>query len=193
MDNFVPKPGGVHLKEGHDESDLSIRGIVTFGIVLFVAGIISFALMGGFLKILPSIEALWFGPSKALNPVEQQLQKEREGHQASAASQEQSEEEAVPPPESPGRGDEEVRLQRTFPTPRLQYDDTHDMEIFRSSEQKLLNTTGKDAKGNIHIPVERAMDLLVERGLPTVSGPFVPPTLPSAVPLVPAPAAQRKK
>jgi hypothetical protein len=65
------------------------------------------------------------------------------------------------------------------------------MEVFRGSEDDWLKSTGRDAKGNIHIPVERAMELLVKGGLPP-SAPFVPPTLPTAVPLVPAPAVQHK-
>ena len=29
-DQFVPQSGGLEVKEGHEESDLSVRGIVTF-------------------------------------------------------------------------------------------------------------------------------------------------------------------
>ena len=195
-DNFVPQTGGgAHLKEGHEESDLNIRGIVTFGAILAIAGLLTFVGVRVLVSDVRYIGLEWW--ERKLNPsqltaVEKQLQKEREGRKTPAAK-EQSEEEAGRKPESDGRGNVEEHLTRTFPTPRLQYDDTHDMEIFRSSEEKLMDSTGKDAKGNVHIPVERAMDLLVEHGLPEVSGPFVPPTLPSAVPLVPAPAAQRNK
>jgi hypothetical protein len=60
------------------------------------------------------------------------------------------------------------------------------MNLMRSSEDNWLGSTGKDKNGNIHIPVDRAMDLLLQRGLPSVPEPYVPPTLPTAVPMVPA-------
>jgi hypothetical protein len=68
----------------------------------------------------------------------------------------------------------EDHLSRTFKTPRLQYDDEHDMGIFRGSEDQWLSSTGKDVEGNIHIPIDRAMEILAKQGLPPVSGPFQP-------------------
>jgi hypothetical protein len=135
---------------------------------------------------LPWLEAKLF-PQQPLTPAQQQLQKYRE-----APGKPVSEEEAANRPEAPGRGDEERRLERTFPGPRLQYDDTHEMQSFRGSEEQWLASTWKDKDGNIHIPIDQAKKLLVERGLPQVSGPFVPPTLPTAAPMVPAPVPQHK-
>src|SRR5262249_28552228 len=88
------------------------------------------------------------------------------------------------------RGEMEAHLDKTFPTPRLQYDDVRDMQTFRVSEEGWLASAGRDAQGNIHISIDSAMDLIAKQGLPPVSGPFVPPTLPAAVPLVPAPSPQ---
>jgi hypothetical protein len=65
-------------------------------------------------------------------------------------------------------------LSRTIKAPRLQYDDEHDMQLFRGSEEQWLSSTGKSADGNIHIPVSRAMEILAQRGLPQVNGPFQP-------------------
>jgi hypothetical protein len=186
MDNFVPQTGGLEVREGHEESDLSIRGIVAFGIALAVAGAFAFVLMKFFLVGLERFET-WMYPTQ-LTPAEQQLQAERAAAAPGAAQKEGG---TGRTPEWHGRGEMEEHLGRTFPTPRLQYDDAREMEIFRGSEDDWLKSAGRDAQGNIHIPVERAMDLLVKNGLPP-SGPFVPPTLPPAVSLVPAPAAQHK-
>lgn len=191
MDNFVPQTGGGHVGAGHDESDLSVRGIITFGILLAVGGVLAFVLMKGFLSSdwplsLPWFEAKLF-PQQPLTPAQQLLQQHRE-----APGKAVNEEEAATRPEAPGRGDEERRLQRTFPVPRLQYDDTREMSNFRGSEEQWLASTWKDREGNIHISIDQAKKLLVERGLPQVSGPFVPPTLPTAAPMVPAPVAQHK-
>jgi hypothetical protein len=143
-----------------------------------------------FISDVPFVSLGWLekkiNPPAPPTPAEAQLQAER------AATSAVKPGEAPPAPEWYGRGEMEQHLQRTFTTPRLQYDEPGDMEMFRSSEDAWLESTGKDTAGNIHIPVDRAMTLLVKNGLPPVSGTFVPPTLPSAAPLVPAPAAQRK-
>jgi hypothetical protein len=79
----------------------------------------------------------------------------------------------------------EDRLMKTFKAPRLQYDDEHDMRVFRVSEEKWLglvpeseripsDSTGRLPDGSIHIPIDRAMAILAEHGLPAVSGPFLP-------------------
>jgi hypothetical protein len=192
MDEFVPQTGGLEVREGHEESDLSIRGIVTFGVILAIAGMLTFVGVRVLISGVPYIGLEWwerkvFPVPPPLTAVEQQLRAERTRPAGPGAPTREAERR----PEGYGRGDVEANLERTFPTPRLQYDDVREMEVFRGSEDDWLKSAGRDAQGNIHIPVARAMELLVEKGLPA-SGPFVPPTLPPAVPLVPAPAAQHK-
>jgi hypothetical protein len=196
MDNFISQNGEarIHQKEGYEESDLSIRGIVMFLVTLGFLGILTFVAARVLISDRPWVSLGWlekkFNPPQPLTPAEQRLQDERAGVAAGMEAR-PAEGAQGQGPEWYGRGQMEERLKRTFPVPRLQYDDTYDMQTFRNSEDKWLGSTGRDAEGNIHIPVDRAMDLLVQRGLPQVSGPFVPPTLPSATPLVPA--AQRSR
>ncbi len=54
------------------------------------------------------------------------------------------------------------------PEPRLQVQAREDLKALRAAEDALLNSYGwVDAKaGVVRIPIERAMELLVERGLP---------------------------
>jgi len=66
----------------------------------------------------------------------------------------------------------EDHLTRTIKAPRLQYDDEHDMQIFRGSEEKWLSSTGKSPDGSIHIPVSRAMEILAQRGCRRSAGHF---------------------
>jgi hypothetical protein len=56
-----------------------------------------------------------------------------------------------------------------FPPPNLQVNPAADMARFRREEQERLNTYGwSDRRNRIaHIPIERAMRLVVEEGLPT--------------------------
>lgn len=190
-DSFVPQSAGGHVREGHEETDLSVRGIVTFGVTLAVSGFLSFALMGVFLHYLPGLQVRMFGPPPQLTPVQQQLQDERKAPPPAkeAAEAERGPEWYAPETSVVRRGEMEAHLDRTFPTPRLQHDDVRDMQTFLVSEEEWLASAGKDAQGNVHISIDSAMDLIAKNGLPPVSGPFVPPTLPPAVPLVPAPAA----
>jgi hypothetical protein len=187
MDDFVPQSGNLVVREGHEESDLSIKGIVTFLILLAVGGGLTFIGVRVFLTDTPIIGLKWwesqvFHEPPQLTAAEKQLQMEREGRTLPAA-------EAGRTPEWYGRGAMEEHLSRTFQTPRLQYDDVLEMDTFRADEDKWLETTGKTAAGSTHISIDRAKDLLVTQGLPKPTEPFVAPVLPSAAPLVPAPAA----
>lgn len=55
------------------------------------------------------------------------------------------------------------------PEPRLQVTPPTDLELTRQKEDEMLNSYGwvdREA-GVVRIPIDRAMDLLLERGLPT--------------------------
>jgi hypothetical protein len=171
-DKFETQSGGLRSVEGHEESDLSVRGIVLFGAFLVVGGILSFVLMIAMIRIMENYER---NHEARLTPVEQQLQKERDLPREGLGKQVPSAEgELKPPPDWFGRGKMEDHLSRTFKTPRLQYNDEHDMAFFRVAEEEWLSSTGKDPNGNIHIPINRAMEELAQRGLPQVSGPWQP-------------------
>lgn len=188
MDDIKPQAHSV--QKGHQETDLSIRGVVISLIGLAVAGIFSLVLMRFFLVGLEKFEA-WAYPV-TLTETQKKLRNQRAGQENLARLKREGEGEAGRIPESDSREDLEQHLGKTFPVPRLQYDDEAEMRLFRTSEKQWLDSAGKDSAGNIHIPIDRAIDLVVQRGLPQVSGPFVPPTLPSAVPLVPAPTPARR-
>lgn len=180
MDEFIPQTGGLEVKEGHEESDISVRGIVIAAVLLVVLG--AGALIGA--RVLISIMAKWEDARETpLTPAQQQLRDQREALAVTAGRTPlpAGEKGIKPLPDWYGRGQMEEHLGRTFPLPRLQYDDAYDMEIFRNSENAWLESTGKDADGTIHISITRAMDLLAQRGLPGVSGPFLPANAPANV------------
>jgi hypothetical protein len=56
-----------------------------------------------------------------------------------------------------------------FPTPRLEISERGQLNDKRIKEEETLNTYGwVDQKAGVaHIPIERAMDLIVQQGLPT--------------------------
>lgn len=64
------------------------------------------------------------------------------------------------------------------PAPRLQTDAPADLQEMRARETTALESYGwvDRQKGIVHIPVERAMELLVERGLPKTEPTMTNPT-----------------
>jgi len=170
-DKFETQSGG-HIKEGHQESDVSVKGVVWSGVILAAGGVIAFVLMIGMINGLEKYE---INHEPKLTPMEQQLHDQREApKEGLGKAVPTAEGEIKPAPDWFERGKTEAHLSRTIKAPRLQYDDEHDMQIFRGSEEQWLSSTGKSPDGSIHIPVSRAMEILAQRGLPQVSGPFQP-------------------
>jgi hypothetical protein len=62
-------------------------------------------------------------------------------------------------------------LKQNFPSPQLEIDERTELNQIRLNEEQTLATYGwVDQKGGVvRIPIERAMDLIAQRGLPTRS------------------------
>lgn len=75
-------------------------------------------------------------------------------------------------------------LTGAFPQPRLEVRPTGELEKLRATEQKQLDSYGwiDRPAGIARIPIDRAMELLVERGLPDVGGQQTPLQLMQARP-----------
>lgn len=65
--------------------------------------------------------------------------------------------------------DYEKYLQKSFPAPQLEIDERTQLNKVRLEEENRLNTYDyiDQNAGTVRIPIDRAMDLLVQRGLPT--------------------------
>jgi hypothetical protein len=76
----------------------------------------------------------------------------------------------------PGGMNEDAR--RLPPEPRLQDAPIKDLQEMREAEDRILNSYGwlDQQAGTVHIPVSRAMQLVVARGLPARQGQFVSAT-----------------
>jgi len=70
------------------------------------------------------------------------------------------------PPEY--NGDYDKYLQKNFPSPQLEIDERNQLDKIRQHEAQTLNTYDwiDQKAGTVRIPIERAMDLIVQRGLP---------------------------
>lgn len=157
MERIRPQSGGhtAHAGEAqHETSDVNIKVIVGSGVFLVVCGILIHVLLFGFYKILDS-------QMEKLNATPNPMMQSEVAPGGKTMTAETSEETAK-------------RLNRTFGgnalNPMLQVDDVRDMDIMRKSQNAQIDEyhwLNKDT-GSVTIPVERAIDLLAERGLPNV-------------------------
>jgi hypothetical protein len=69
--------------------------------------------------------------------------------------------------------DYEKYLQKNFPEPQLETNERTELNKIRLHEEDTLSTYGyvDENAGTVRIPIDRAMDLLAQRGLPTRTQP----------------------
>ena len=71
----------------------------------------------------------------------------------------------------PTKTETQAEIKRAFPEPRLEEDERDQMNSIRLEEEKQLHSYGwtDEKAGVVHIPIERAMELTAQRGLPVYS------------------------
>ncbi len=86
----------------------------------------------------------------------------------------------------------QIASDQTPPLPRLQATPRTALSEFKAEQQQRLTTYGwNDAKHkSVHLPVDRAIQLLAERGIPAPKAPEVPKAAPSAKGTAKAPAGE---
>ena len=131
----------------HELRDVNIRGVVMFCVSLAAAVLLVTVVLWGLFHVF-SKQAERREPE--VSPVFSQ----------GRAKQDFPAPQLQPPPPVPGGEDNRYR---PFIT------DTVDLETMQQRERYSLNSYGwvDQNAGIAHIPIERAMDMLVERGLPT--------------------------
>ena len=133
---------------GFEREDLGAKAIFGFLIGLAVLGVLVYFAANGTYRALNAY-------SEAHQPAQSPLKQTTEGDtrdlQASKVTR---------------------RIENTFPQPLLETDERNELNDFRTQEEKQLNSYGwVDQKvGVMHIPIERAMELVAERGLPLRTG-----------------------
>jgi len=137
----------------YDRTDLGARGILLFLAGLLVSGIFIELVIWGMFHFLSHSTLFAQGNPSPLVQVQKAM-----------------------PETVPGSGLQNTGQVNTavFPEPRLQTDDATDMDKFRQQEQEILSAQPfEDSTGTVHIPIQQAMALIVERGLPV--RPSAPP------------------
>lgn len=144
------KPEEIDASHGYERSDVRTTGIVVFLTAMSIFVVVVAILAYGVGKVLDMKMAKDDGPrTKWAAPVDVR--------------------ELGNLPSSPELQNKMAELTQRFPTPRLQTDDgLQDVaDLHRHEDLLLKNYSWVDrSQGKVRIPIERAMELLAQRGLP---------------------------
>jgi hypothetical protein len=129
-----------HAEEGYEQQDLSAQGIYAFLISLVAGGVLVYLVVLGLYKFMDA------------------RQRARQPQQSPLVQQVDTNTRVVSPDEI-----------KKFPEPRLERNERVEINDFRLTEEQTLNSYGwvDERAGVVRIPIERAMQLLAQRGLPT--------------------------
>jgi hypothetical protein len=151
------KSAKVDTTLGYEGTDVQVSGIVVFLSALAIFVVVTAVLCVGIGKVINSELSKADGPATKWNhPVDTR----KLGNLAT----------------NPEMQQQFAQLANRFPTPRLQTDDGYqEISDMHAKEDLLLENYSyiDQSKGTVRIPIERAMELIAERGLPvapTTSG-----------------------
>lgn len=151
--NYDPKghQGDPSVKEGFEVTDANVGGIAVFLIALFISVVVFFFFCFGMGKVI----------NNALDKADGPINKWRAANQIAPRKAIQS---------NPQLEQEQLAsLTRQFPTPRLQIDNGNsDLAELHEREDLLLDNYSwiDRSKGTVRIPIERAMEIIAQKGLP---------------------------
>jgi hypothetical protein len=129
-----------HAEEGFERQDLSAHGIIAFLMSLVVGGVLVYFVIWGLYHFLDA------------------RQRSRQTQVSPLVKQVETDTRIVSPDEI-----------KKFPQPRLEKNERIEINDFRLQEEQTLNRYGwvDEKAGVVRIPIERAMQLVAQRGLPT--------------------------
>jgi hypothetical protein len=147
--------------KGFEATDVRVSGVVVFLVALSIFAVVTALLAYGVGKFLNARMAREDGaPSRWAQPVDMR----------SLGNM----------PTSPAMQNKVAEMTQSFPAPRLQTDDgDQDVADLHAREDLLLNNySWADAsQGKVRIPIERAMELIAQRGLPVAQAVEASPLL----------------
>ena len=164
------------IREGYEVTDVSVQGVVVFLVGLFISVGVFFIFCFGMGKVINNALIKRDGPPDKWNaPTAAEARKLKNMESNPAGEQIQLQ-----------------QLTQKFPTPRLQtYDGNQDLVELHQREDLLLDhySWADRSNGKVRIPIERAMELIAQRGLPIEAKPALkqPLMFGDSVPTVQAP------
>ncbi len=140
MSEETIKHGKTSARSGFEREDLSAKSVFSFLIGLAVVCVLFFFILRGMYAYLDAYQ-------KAHQPPQSSLVKTTKADTRMVAPEDITK----------------------FPQPRLERNERLEINDFRLEEEKKLNSYGwvDEKTGVVHIPIERAMQLVAQRGLPT--------------------------
>ena len=131
-----------HAEEGFEHQDLTAQAVFGFLISLIVGGVLVYFVVLGLYAFMDA------------------RQRSRQPQQSPLVKQVESDTRIVSPDEI-----------KKFPEPRLERNERIEINDFRLQEEQTLNSYGwvDEKAGVVRIPIERAMQLVAQRGLPTAA------------------------
>jgi hypothetical protein len=139
------------VREGYEVTDVSVSGIAVFLVGLFISVGVFFVFCFGMGKVINDALIKRDGPPNKW--------------QAAAGSSKLENMQSNPA----GQQKELEALTQRFPTPRLQVDNgSQDLVDLNRREDLLLDHYSwvNEPQGKVRIPIDRAMELIAQRGLP---------------------------
>jgi len=129
-----------HQEEGYERQDLTAQSVFAFLISLIVGGVVVYFIIWGLYHFMDARQRL------------------RQPQQSPLVKQVETDTRIVSPDEI-----------NKFPQPRLERNERIEINDFRLKEEQTLNSYGwvDEKAGVVRIPIERAMQLVAQRGLPT--------------------------
>jgi hypothetical protein len=143
------EPEEIDLSLGYEASDASVPGIAVFLVALLI--------------FVGVCGVLCFGIGKVFN-----AHMNKEDGPNSKWTKTVDVRQLGNLPSSPELQNKMAEITQSFPTPRVQMDDgNQDIATLHAREDLLLNnyTWVDQSKGQVRIPIERAMELIAQRGL----------------------------
>jgi hypothetical protein len=130
-----------HGQEGFEQQDLTARGVLAFLGSLAVGGVLVYFVIWGLYHFMDA------------------RQRSHQTPQGPLVKQVETDTRIVSPNEI-----------TRFPQPRLERNERIEIRDFRLKEEQTLNSYGwlDEKAGAVRIPIERAMQLVAQRGLPTI-------------------------
>jgi len=144
------EPEKVDASLGYERSDVGVTGIL-----VFITALTIFVVVGG---------VLCYGIGKVIN-----ARMNKEDGPNSKWTKTVDVRQLGNFPSSPELQNKMAEITQSFPTPRVQSDDgNQDVADLHAREDLLLSnyTWVDESKGTVRIPIERAMELIAQRGLP---------------------------
>jgi len=137
---------------GFEREDLGSKPIIAFIITVVVTGVVVYYALWGMFKVLDTYERK---QQKSVSPLVNAEMDTRESDQQVTAR----------------------KVNQVFPEPRLEDNERTELNDIRYGEEEKLNSSGwvDEKTGVAHIPIERAMQLIAQRGLPTTPQAGTPP------------------